>query len=115
MRSVFDQFQDVMPMKLSAQLSPQRRVDHKIDFQPRSKPPSSRPYLLSPSEMGELKVQLDELLEASYLHPSHSPYGALVLFQQKDKFLRMCVDYRALNKFTVKIKYPLPLIEDCFN
>lgn len=55
-------------------------------------------------------------MAAGYLRPSHSPYGAPVLFQKKkDGSLRMCVDYRALNKLTVKNKYPLPLIEDCFD
>ncbi|XP_059064541.1 uncharacterized protein LOC131856684 [Cryptomeria japonica] len=66
--------------------------------------------------MVELKRQLEELLEAGYIKPSCSPYGAPVLFQKKkDGTLRLCIDFRALNKLTIKNKYPLPLIADCFD
>lgn len=66
--------------------------------------------------MVELKRQLEELLEAGYIKPSRSLYGAHVLFQKKkDGTLRLCIDFRALNKLTIKNKYPLPLIVDCFD
>jgi len=67
-------------------------------------------------ELKELKVQLEELLAKGYIKPNKSPYGALVLFvHKKDGTLRMCVDYRALNKATVKNRYPLLRIDDLFD
>jgi hypothetical protein len=63
--------------------------------------------------MDELKKQLEELLEQGFIRPSVSPYGAPILFvRKKDGSLRMCVDYRALNKITIKNKYPLPRIDE---
>ena len=66
--------------------------------------------------MVELRRQLDELLETGFIQPSKAPYGAPVLFQRKqDGSMRMCVDYRALNKVTVKNKYPVPNVADLFD
>jgi hypothetical protein len=71
---------------------------------------------MSHEELKELKVQLEELLAKGYIKPSKSPYGALVLFvHKKDGTLRMCVDYKALNKAMVKNRYPLPRINDLFD
>ncbi|XP_039015947.1 uncharacterized protein LOC120146474 [Hibiscus syriacus] len=71
---------------------------------------------MSPPELAELRKQLDELLQAGFIRPSKSPFGAPVLFQRKhDGSLRLCVDYRALNKVTVRNKYPIPLIVDLFD
>jgi hypothetical protein len=79
-------------------------------------PPAKAPYRMSHEELKELKVQLEELLAKGYIKPSKSPYGALVLFvHKKDGTLSMCVDYRALNKATVKNRYPLPHIDDFFD
>ncbi|RVW59633.1 Transposon Ty3-G Gag-Pol polyprotein [Vitis vinifera] len=70
---------------------------------------------MAPPELEELRKQLKELLDAGFIQPSKAPYGAPVLFQKKhDGSLRMCIDYRALNKVTVKNKYPIPLIADLF-
>jgi hypothetical protein len=70
---------------------------------PRVAPPAKAPYKMSHEELKELKVQLEELIAKGYIKPNKSPYGAPVLFvQKKDGTLRMCVDYRALNKATVK-------------
>jgi len=64
---------------------------------------------MSPTELDELKRQLDDLTRAGFIQPSKSPYGAPVLFvKKKDGSMRMCIDYRALNAITVKNKYPLP-------
>ncbi|GKC10280.1 hypothetical protein Tco_1001890 [Tanacetum coccineum] len=72
--------------------------------------------LLAPSEMRELSVQLQELLEKGFIRPSSSPWGAPVLFvKKKDGSFRMCIDYRELNKLTVKNRYPLPRIDDLFD
>jgi hypothetical protein len=79
-------------------------------------PPAKAPYRMSHEELKELKVQLEELLAKGYIKLSKSPYGALVLFvHKKDGTLRMCVDYRALNKAMVKNRYLLPRIDDLFD
>jgi hypothetical protein len=79
-------------------------------------PPAKAPYRMNHEELRELKVQLEELLARGYIKPSKSLYGAPVLFvPKKDGTLKMCVDYRALNKVTVKNRYPLPRIDDLFD
>ena len=71
---------------------------------------------MAPAELQELKKQLQELLEHGFIRPSHSPWGAPILFvKKKDGSMRMCIDYRELNKATVKNKYPLPRIDDLFD
>ncbi|KAE8656709.1 hypothetical protein F3Y22_tig00116997pilonHSYRG00207 [Hibiscus syriacus] len=93
-----------------------REVDHKIELVPNAEPPARVPYRMAPPELEEMRKQLKDLLDAGYIRPSKSPYGAPVLFQKKhDGSLRMCIDYRALNKLTVKNKYPIPLIADLFD
>ncbi|GMH44676.1 hypothetical protein BSKO_12628 [Bryopsis sp. KO-2023] len=76
--------------------------------------PIHRPiYKLSPAELDEVKAQVDYLLEQKKIKPSESPWGAPILFvPKKDGGLRMCVDYRWINKVTVKNRYPLPLPEE---
>ncbi|CAN6570108.1 unnamed protein product [Malus baccata var. baccata] len=113
---VLVEFADVMPKELPKKLPPRREVDHAIELEPGAKPPSKSPYRMSPPELEELRKQLNELLDVGYIQPSKSPYGAPVLFQRKkDGSLRLCIDYRALNKITIKNKYPLPLIADLFD
>jgi len=92
-----------------------RRVDHAIEVVLTMAPPAKAPYRMSHEELKELKVQLEELLAKGYIKPNKSPYGAPVLFvHKKDGILRMCVDYRALNKATVNYRYPLLRINDLF-
>jgi transposase InsO family protein len=99
--------------KLPNGLPPERAVDHHIDLEPGAKPPFLPIYHMSPLELEELKRQLTELIEKGYIQPSKSPYGAPVLFvPKKNGKLRFCVDYRALNKITVKNRYPLPRIDE---
>ena len=82
-------------------------------MEPGSVPPFKPIYRLSPVEMEEVKKQVTELLDKELVEPSFSPYGAPVLFvAKKDGSLRMVVDYRALNKLTIKNPYPLPRIDD---
>ena len=105
-----------MPEDLPNKLSPRREVDHKIEVKPGTKSPSKAPYRLSKKELEKLKSQLDELLVKGYIRQSKSPYSAPVLFvDKKDGKLRLCVDYRALNKVKVKNSYPLPWINDLFD
>eukprot|EP00253_Pinus_taeda_P003862 PITA_03862 len=82
----------------------------------RAAPVSRAPYRMSVPELTELKMQLQELLDKEYIRPSMSPWGAPVLFvKKKDGALRMCIDYRQLNKLTIKNKYPLPRIDELFD
>ena len=79
-------------------------------------PISRAPYRMAPTELKELKTQLQELLDKGFIRPSVSPWGTPVLFvKKKDGTLRMCIDYQQINKVTVKKKYPLPRIEDLFD
>ena len=71
---------------------------------------------MTPTELKELKLQLEELLQKGFIKPSVSPWGAPVLFvKKKDGTLRLCIDYRELNKITIKDKYPLLRIDDLFD
>jgi hypothetical protein len=86
-----------------------KEVDHKIEVISRLEPPSKVPYWLNQVELMELKKKLNDLLARVYVRPSKSPYGASVLFvYKKDGKLQMCIDYKALNKVTIKNNYPLP-------
>ncbi|GKA13773.1 putative reverse transcriptase domain-containing protein [Tanacetum coccineum] len=93
-----------------------REVEFCIDLIPGASPVVRSPYRLAPSEMLELSNQLKELQEKGFIRPSHSPWGAPVLFvKKKDGSMRMCIDYRELNKLTIKNRYPLPRIDDLFD
>ena len=108
-------FPDVFPEELPG-LPPQREIEFAIDVVPGVTLASVTPYRMAPLELKELKLQLQELLDKVFIRPSVSPWGAPVLFvKKKDGTLRLCVDYRQLNKLTVKNKYPLPRIDDLFD
>ncbi|KAJ9532015.1 hypothetical protein QJQ45_003724 [Haematococcus lacustris] len=93
-------------------LPPTRKVAHTIPLEPGAKPPFRPMYQMSPAELQAVERQIKELLAHDLIEPSSSPFGAPVLFVTKaDGSLRMCIDYRALNKVTVKNKYPLPRID----
>nr|GFB58398.1 putative reverse transcriptase domain-containing protein [Tanacetum cinerariifolium] len=97
-------------------LPPTRPVEFQIDLVPGAAPVAWAPYRLAPSEMKELAKQLKELSDKGFIRPSSSPWGAPVLFvKKKDGSFRMCIDYRELNKLTVKNRYPLPRIDDLFD
>ena len=97
-------------------LPPDRGVEHVIPLLPDSQPPFQRMYRLAPSELQEVQRQVTDLLAKKLIEPSTSPYGAPILFvEKKTGDLRMVVDYRALNKITVKNRYPLPRIDDLFD
>jgi hypothetical protein len=105
-----DMFVDEIP-----ELPPTREIDFSIDLLPSFAPISKMPYRMSLLELIELKIQLQELLDKEYIRPSVSPWGAPILFVKKDGTLRLCIDYRQLNKMTIKNKYPLPRINDLFD
>ena len=110
--TLLEEFKDVFEEPKG--MPPERPgVDHAIDLQPGAAPPNKAPYRLTVEQQNELKKQLETLLSKGYIRPSVSPYGAPVLFvPKKDGTLRMCVDYRALNKITVRNSFPIPRIDD---
>ena len=109
------EFKDRFPADVPAGLPPEREgVTHAIPLKSEElRPPYRRPYRLTPAERREVEDKLEDMLAKDWIQPSHSPYGAPILFVPKpDGGLRMCVDYRALNEQTVKNRYPLPRIDD---
>ncbi|GJX26611.1 putative reverse transcriptase domain-containing protein [Tanacetum coccineum] len=112
---VVQEFPEVFPEDLPG-IPPTRQVEFRIDLVPGATPVARAPYRLAPSEMKELAEQLQELTDKGFIRPSSSPWGAPVLFvKKKDGSFRMCIDYRELNKLTVKNRYPLPRIDDLFD
>jgi hypothetical protein len=110
---LLQEYQDVFPEELPAELPPKRNIDHRIRLIPDSSPPWRPIYRMSPIELEAMRKELDKLLANGSIEPSVSPYGAPVLFiKKKDGDLRMCIDYRALNNITVKNHFPIPLIDD---
>ncbi|KAL0551350.1 hypothetical protein IC582_010436 [Cucumis melo] len=106
---------DVFPKELPG-LPPHREVEFAIELEPGTVPISRAPYRMAPAELKELKVQLQELLDKGFIRSSVSPWGVPVLFvKKKDGSMRLCIDYRELNKVTVKNRYPLPRIDDLFD
>ena len=90
-------------------MPPDREIEFSIDLQPGTTPISQASYRMAPVELKELKVQLQDLLDKGYIRPSVSLWGAPVLFmKKKDGIMRLCTDYRQLNKVTIRNKYPLP-------
>ncbi|KAI3813958.1 hypothetical protein L1987_18694 [Smallanthus sonchifolius] len=112
---VVREFLEVFPEDLPG-LPPHRQVEFQIDLAPGAAPIARAPYRLAPSELQELSTQLQDLLDKGFIRPSSSPWGAPVLFiKKKDGTFRMCIDYRELNKVTIKNRYPLPRIDDLFD
>ncbi|GAU10603.1 hypothetical protein TSUD_418240, partial [Trifolium subterraneum] len=106
------EYLDVFPKEINS-LPPEREIEFSIDLVPGSQPISIAPYRMSPLELRELKSQLEELLQKHFIRPSVSPWGAPVLLvKKKDGTMRLCIDYRQLNKVTIKNKYLLPRIDD---
>ena len=109
------EFLDVFLEELPG-VPPEREVDISIEVVQGTTPISRAPYRMAPTKLKELKTQLQELLDTGFIRPSVSPWGASVLFvKKKDGTLWMCIDYRQINKVTVKNKYLLPRVEDLFD
>ncbi|XP_075075305.1 uncharacterized protein LOC142162686 [Nicotiana tabacum] len=109
---VVQDFPNVFPADLSG-MPPDRDIDFDIDVLPGTQPISIPSYRMAPPE---LKDQLQELFDKGFIRSSVSPCGAPVLFvKKKDGFMHMCIDYRQLNKVTVKNRYPFPRIDDVFD
>jgi Reverse transcriptase (RNA-dependent DNA polymerase)/RNase H-like domain found in reverse transcriptase/Integrase zinc binding domain/Chromo (CHRromatin Organisation MOdifier) domain/Retroviral aspartyl protease len=117
LKALLEEMRDCFPAELPG-VGPTRDYGRAVPTHTIPLEAGSRPVFLparrySPKEQDEIKAQITMLLEKKLIQPSHSPYGAPVLFAAKpDGSLRMCIDYRALNKLTVKNKYPIPRIAD---
>ncbi|GKD65660.1 putative reverse transcriptase domain-containing protein, partial [Tanacetum coccineum] len=97
-------------------LPPIREIEFRIELIPGATPIAKSSYRLAPSELEELSRQLKKLQDKGFIRPSSLPWGAPILFvKKKDGYFRMCIDYRELNKLTVKNRYPLPRIDDLFD
>jgi hypothetical protein len=112
---VVKEFVDVFPEELPGMLL-ERELEFAIDLKSGTKPIARNPYRMSTPELQELKIQLKELLDLGLIRPSVSPWGAPVIFiRKKDGSWRLCIDYRQLNKATIKNQQPLPRIDDLFD
>jgi hypothetical protein len=97
-------------------MPPYRDINFAIELKPGTTPIYKTPNRMATPELAELKEHIKELLEKGFIHPSSSLWGALVIFvPKKDDTQRLCVNYRALKKVTIKNKYPLPRIGDLFD
>ncbi|GJP47149.1 hypothetical protein CLOM_g6376 [Closterium sp. NIES-68] len=106
-------YPDIFPDDLPAGLPPERPQDHKIDMEPGAQPTVRTQWRLTQPELTELRSQLDYLLEKGFIRPSTSQFAAPILFTpKKDGGLRMCIDYRALNRRTIQSRYPIPRADD---
>ncbi|GJP48052.1 hypothetical protein CLOM_g7291 [Closterium sp. NIES-68] len=106
-------YPEIFPDDLPAGLPPSRPEGHRIELEPGAQPTVQRQFRLSQPELEELQQQLDYLLTKGFIRPSTSPYAAPILFTpKKDGGFRMCIDYRALNRITIKSRYPIPRADD---
>ena len=106
------EFLKVFPEDIN-DLPPEREIRFTIDLVPDTSPVSMATYIMSASELSELKKLMEELIEKGFIRPSVSPWSAsILLVKKKYGSLSVCVDYRQLNKVTIKNKYPLQKIND---
>ncbi|MCO5578787.1 hypothetical protein L7F22_032633 [Adiantum nelumboides] len=112
-----NQFQDVFIDDIPGELPPKRGDDdHMIELIPASSPPNKPPYRVSQAQQEEIMRQVNELVDKGMVRPSSSPFcSPVLLVQKKDGTYRMCVDYRALNRITIKNRFPVPRVEDLFD
>jgi hypothetical protein len=97
-------------------MPPKRAIEFKIELQPSIAHIANALYKMSPTELAELKIQLQNLNDNGFIRLSSSPWGCLALFvSMKDKDLRLCVNYRSLNAVTIKNKYSFPCIDILFD
>ncbi|GJP58673.1 hypothetical protein CLOP_g2068 [Closterium sp. NIES-67] len=106
-------YPEIFPDDLPAGLPPSRPEDHRIELEPGAQPTVQRQFRLSQQELEELQQQLNYLLAKGFIRPSTSPYTAPILFMpKKDGGFRMCIDYRGLNRITIKSRYLIPRADE---
>ncbi|GJP83849.1 hypothetical protein CLOP_g13951 [Closterium sp. NIES-67] len=106
---IIREYPEIFPDDLPSGLPPKRPQDHKIELEPGAQPTVRTQWRLTQPELQELRNQLDYLLAKGFIRPSTSPFAVPILFTpKKDGGLRMCTDYRALNRVTIKSRYPIP-------
>lgn len=112
--SCYQQYKRVFEEKIASQLPPHRRWDHAIDLKPGETAPWGPIYPLSQDQLQALREYLDTMLREGKIRPSKSPAGAPILFVPKPHGggLRLCVDYRGLNRVTIMNRFPLPLMSE---
>ncbi|CCK68346.1 reverse transcriptase family protein KNAG_0A06930 [Huiozyma naganishii CBS 8797] len=115
-QNILKEFKEVVVDTLPNKPTQQRETKHKVDLIPGSAPVARRPYRMGPAEKEELERQLHDLLEAGRVEESTSPFAAPVLFvKKKDGTRRLCCNFRGLNDITIKSKFPIPRIDECFD
>lgn len=113
LQTILGKFEDILSDPTT--LLPAQIHDHHIPLDPGSKPPNIRAYHFGPLQKSKIEKAVQDLLQAGFIRPSHSPFSfPVLLIKKKDGTWRMCIDYRELNVITVKDRYPIPLIDELF-
>ncbi|CAI7773450.1 unnamed protein product [Closterium sp. NIES-53] len=111
--ALLKQYSGIFLDDLPTGMPPQRPHDHRIELEPGAQPTVQRHFRLTQPELDKLRKQLDYLLEKEFIRPSSSPFAALIMFTpKKDGGFRMCIDYHALNRITIKSRYPIPQADE---